>query len=102
MTEQDKKLLKVYNLLGGRIIQKLEYLDYINDEFYDTDDELKIKLANKLEQAYLHSHNDVPIDMVSAYMCHLATDEDMSMDALLGMNDSELGNGAFDYYYMSL
>lgn len=102
MTEQDKKLLKVYNLLGSRLVNKLEYLNYIECEFVDTDDELKIKLADKLERAYLHSHNDVPIGMVANYMCHLATDEDMCMDALLGMNDNVLGDDAFEWYYMSL
>lgn len=108
MTEQDKKLLKVYDLLGSRIINKLDYLNYIVCEFDDIDDELKIKLANKLEQAYLHAHNDVPIYEIAQYMYWKTQDENneeenrISIDELLSINDRDLGNSAFEWYYMSI
>lgn len=105
MTGQQEKLLKVYNLLGGQIINKLDYLHYIDNEFYDIDDELKLKLAEKLEQAYLNAHNDVPILEIASYMSWLVNEDNeqrMTFQQILDMDSRMLGNDAFDYYYMNI
>lgn len=102
MTEQDKKLLKTYDLLKRDNVDKLYQISCINDYFCDIDDELKIRLVDKLRSAWLDASNNVPLIEVAYYMYHLTTDEDMSMDYLLGMNNRDLGNGAFDYYYCNL
>lgn len=106
MTEQDKKLLKAYDLLKRDNVDKLYEISCINDYFYDTDDELKIKLVDKLRSAWLGASNNVPLIEVAYYMWHITEDEDydqtITIDELLEKSDRVLGNDAFDYYYMSL
>lgn len=97
----DRKLLKVYRLIGGYTTYRLGFLLAIDDQFGDEiDDNTLLKLSNKLYDVYINAKHDIPYDKIAIYFYYLTHNGDSKIDlpTLLSTDVYTLENGVYATY----